>query len=151
MSLLLLFPAAEQAAPVTSTAAFSQVGTWAATTSERIPASAAFTQAGSWAAYATSIRPVSATAAFSQTATWTGQAGSLLTISGTGTFGQSASWAAESTQTDLSVAATASFVQARMMSGVGGTVQLKIMGYASPEPPQRFLESTGTALEEWVP
>ena len=129
MSLLILFPAAEQPSPITSTGAFAQAGTWASSGTLRIPATASFAQSGSWAATSSSIQPIASSA----------------------TFAQPATWAAEGTHTDMSVTVTASFVQDRMMAGVGGSVQLKIVGYASAEPPQRFLDVTGTLLEKWVP
>jgi hypothetical protein len=149
MSLLLLFPA-QGTQPTTGTASFAQpAAAWDAISSERLTSAGSFAQTGIWAAAGTERH--TSTGAFAQSATWDGQAGSLVSVTGTADFAQDATWASVAAHTDTSVSATASFTQNRMMSGVGGTVQLKIMGYASRAIPSEYAQATGTPLELEVP
>jgi hypothetical protein len=145
MSLLILFPASEATQPTTGTASFAQSGSWDALASERLPSTATFAQTGSWAAAAS--ERLTSTGAFAQSATWAGQAGSLVPVTGTADFAQDATWAAVAAHTDTSVSATGSFTQNRMMTGVGGQVRLKIMGYASRDIPAAYSQATGTPIE----
>jgi hypothetical protein len=145
MSLLILFPASEATQPTTGTASFAQSGSWDATASERLPSTATFAQSESWAAVAS--ERLTSTGAFAQSATWAGQGQNLVPVTGTADFAQDATWAATAAHTDSSVTATASFTQNRMMSGVGGQVRLKIMGYASRTIPSEYAQATGTPIE----
>jgi hypothetical protein len=145
MSLLILFPASEATQPTTGTASFAQSGSWDATSSERLPSTATFAQSESWSAAAS--ERIASTGAFAQSATWAGQGQGLVPVTSAGDFAQDATWAATAAHTDTSVSGTGSFTQNRMMTGVGGQVRLKIMGYASRSIPLEYSQATGTPIE----
>jgi hypothetical protein len=145
MSLLILFPASEATQPTTGTASFAQSGSWDATASERLTSTGTFVQTGSWAAAGT--ERITSSAAFAQSATWAGQGQGLVPVTSAGDFAQDATWAATAAHTDTSVSGTGSFTQNRMMTGVGGQVRLKIMGYASRSIPLEYSQATGTPIE----
>jgi hypothetical protein len=145
MSLLILFPASEATQPTTGTASFAQSGSWDATASERLTSTGTFVQTGSWAAAGT--ERITSSAAFAQSATWAGQGQGLVPVTSAGDFAQDATWAATAAHTDTSVSGTGSFIQNRMMTGVGGQVKLKIMGYASRAIPAEYAQATGTPIE----
>lgn len=118
MGLLVLFRSTESQ-PTTGTAAFGQAAaTWSAVGSEKLTATATFSEAAAWSATGTSILPVSATAAFAQSTVWAATVDHVIPpVSITAAFGQDAE--------------------------VSAAIVLKIIGYASPAPPDEFLIVTG--------
>lgn len=141
MSLLLLLKA-PAAQATTGTASFAApTATWAALGSEKLTATITASQLSTWAAQATEKQP--ATASFAQVATW--DAVSVERLTGSATFDQSAGWAAQAASQQAATTGTASFTQDAVVWQAWH--KLKIVGYASPQMPPEYAQTTGQPIE----